>query len=84
MDYPISSRCILRDFYVDDLFIGADILIEAKCIRDEIVKILKRRQFELNKWSSNYPELLQCNANAINEKSLNKESGSFGNHLGLF
>ncbi|XP_011707972.1 PREDICTED: uncharacterized protein LOC105462820 [Wasmannia auropunctata] len=76
-EYPMGSKCILRNFYVDDLLTGASNLIEARCIRDEIIKILQRGQFELSKWSSNHGELLRGIENATNaEISLNKESGS--------
>lgn len=39
-EYPAGSRCIKRDFYMDDLLIGADTVGEARKIRDEIIQIL--------------------------------------------
>ncbi|XP_029163314.1 uncharacterized protein LOC114934768 [Nylanderia fulva] len=59
LDYPAGAQCVLRDFYVDDLLAGANTLSEAERIRDEVIALLKRGQFELGKWSSNCQELLQ-------------------------
>lgn len=56
--YPVGSVCIQRNFYVDDLLTGADSLHDAKVARGEIVKLLCEGGFELSKWSSNFPELL--------------------------
>jgi len=36
-----------------------DTVDELKLIRDETVQLLKLGAFELNKWASNYPELLE-------------------------
>jgi len=37
---------------------GAD-TVELKLIRDEIIQLLKLEAFELSKWASNCPELLE-------------------------
>jgi len=37
---------------------GADSIQEAKLIRDEIIQLLKLGSFELSKWASNHPQLL--------------------------
>jgi len=54
-----SSACVLRDFYVDDMLTGADTVDELKLIRDETIQLLKLGAFELSKWASNCPELLE-------------------------
>ncbi|XP_011860341.1 PREDICTED: uncharacterized protein LOC105557650 [Vollenhovia emeryi] len=57
--YPIGSRAVKRSFYVDDFLSGADTLQEAMVLRDELIELLKLGSFELSKWASNCPELLQ-------------------------
>ncbi|XP_068896106.1 uncharacterized protein [Tenebrio molitor] len=56
--YPLASKIILRDFYMDDLLTGTNSLNEAIQIRDEITSILKGGGFQLCKWASNCAELL--------------------------
>jgi len=41
------------------MLIGANTIDELKLIRDETIQLLKLGAFELNKWASNCPELLQ-------------------------
>jgi len=40
---------------------GADTVNELKLIRNEIIQLLKLEAFELSKWASNCPELLEIN-----------------------
>ena len=54
-----GSACVLRDFYVDDMLTGTDTVDELKLIRDETIQLLKLGAFELSKWTSNCPELLE-------------------------
>ncbi|XP_011858745.1 PREDICTED: uncharacterized protein LOC105556271 [Vollenhovia emeryi] len=57
--YPIGSRAVKRSVYVDDFLSGADTLQEAMVLRDALIELLKVGSFELSKWASNCPELLQ-------------------------
>ncbi|XP_024893013.1 uncharacterized protein LOC112468186 [Temnothorax curvispinosus] len=56
--YPVAASHVRRDFYMDDLLTGADSIAQAKKARDEIIQLLREGSFELNKWASNCPELL--------------------------
>ncbi|XP_039304174.1 uncharacterized protein LOC105205337 [Solenopsis invicta] len=56
--YPIGSRTVLNDFYVDDLVSGAETLQEALAIKTETSQLLLEGLFELHKWSSNDSALL--------------------------
>jgi len=56
-----GSACVLRDFYVDVMLTGTDTIDELKLIRDETIQLLKLGAFELSKWVSNCPELLETN-----------------------
>ena len=55
--YPISSKIILRDFYVDDMTSGANTLEDAQIIKKETSELLNLCGFPLRKWSSNIPSL---------------------------
>ncbi|XP_039310747.1 uncharacterized protein LOC120358929 [Solenopsis invicta] len=56
--YPIGSRTVLNDFYVDDLVSGAETLQEALAIKTETSQLLLESLFELHKWFSNDSALL--------------------------
>lgn len=66
-ELPKGSECVLRDFYVDDLLTGADSMTEAKIIRDQVITLLKRGQFELSKWRSNSIDLIPSNVKLIDD-----------------
>ncbi|XP_011686447.1 PREDICTED: uncharacterized protein LOC105449144 [Wasmannia auropunctata] len=75
-DLPIGSRAIIDDVYVDDLLTGAHSLVEAMVKRDQIIAIMSKGCFTLDKWFSNCNELLKgisynCGQNcvSINESS---------------
>ncbi|XP_012058650.1 PREDICTED: uncharacterized protein LOC105621809 [Atta cephalotes] len=55
----LAVRHVSFDFYVDDMLTGADTIDELKLIRDETIQLLKLGAFDLSKWTSNCPELLQ-------------------------
>lgn len=55
--YPRASQVILKDFYVDDLLTGTNLVEELKKLKKEITNILLNAKFELNKWKSNTIEI---------------------------
>ncbi|XP_011883661.1 PREDICTED: uncharacterized protein LOC105570821, partial [Vollenhovia emeryi] len=80
--YPLASKCISRDFYVDDLLTGADTIQEAASIRDQTIQLLKKGQFELDKWASNCPQLLES-LNNKNCEPINIDDGVSTHILGI-
>ncbi|XP_055922945.1 uncharacterized protein LOC129953645 [Eupeodes corollae] len=57
--YPRASNVILNDFYVDDVFTGADSIDDIIYLQKELVEILKLGGFNLRKWTTNcWPLLL--------------------------
>nr|CAI5828862.1 unnamed protein product [Callosobruchus analis] len=56
--YPDIERIMKSDFYVDDLLTGADTVEGATRISEVIFKILKQGCFELRKFHSNEPKVL--------------------------
>ena len=58
-DYSeVTQRVLERDFYVDDLLTSLDTAIEATQLCRELKSLLAKGGFNLTKWISNYPEVL--------------------------
>ncbi|XP_067207878.1 uncharacterized protein [Linepithema humile] len=57
VNYPIGSKAVLNDFYVDDLVTGANTLQESLTIKKETSQLLMEGRFHLRKWASNDPAL---------------------------
>lgn len=53
ISHPLGAKVVLRDFYVDDLVIGASTLNEALKIKFQTITLLQDGGFELRKWFSN-------------------------------
>lgn len=59
LQFPIASKIIKRDLYVDDLLTGTDTYEEAETLRNEISNLLSRGGLNLRQWASNEPGLLE-------------------------
>lgn len=57
--YPEASERILRDFYMDDLLTGFDTIEHAETVCLTITDILRNAKFELRKFVSNEPTILE-------------------------
>lgn len=83
-NFPIGSRTILNNFYVDDLLAVADEWQDAISIKNETKELLKRGGFELHKCASNCPELLQnISSKVSNNVVLNIEKNATLKTLGV-
>nr|CAI5865716.1 unnamed protein product [Callosobruchus analis] len=58
--FPLASEVILRDFYVDDLITGSETVESARELKSELVKALTPYGFNLRKWGSNEPRVLEA------------------------
>jgi len=86
-EYPLGSKCALRDFYVDDLLTGADTIDEVERVREEVVELLRLGHFELRKWSSNCTHLVRrfdTRARTLNKDAGNKVLGIIWESLDEF
>lgn len=59
VNYPAASNSISQQCYVDDIVTGAHTLPDALALRQELVQLLRLGGFELRKWYSNRPEILE-------------------------
>ncbi|XP_011859829.1 PREDICTED: uncharacterized protein LOC105557255 [Vollenhovia emeryi] len=51
--YPRAAEILTTHLYVDDLLSGADTIVEARAVRDEMIALLKRDGFSIRQWASN-------------------------------
>lgn len=56
---PDMKHNLLNDFYVDDLLTGGNSHEELLETRERLITVLPKGRFQLNKWCSNHPSLLQ-------------------------
>lgn len=68
--FPIESRILTRDSYVDDIISGSDSLDDAISIQKSLCKMLSNGGFNLRKWITNSPELLEHIPDECREKSV--------------
>ncbi|XP_073962973.1 uncharacterized protein [Choristoneura fumiferana] len=57
--FPRGASVLSRDLYVDDVCTGAQSIEEALLLRDELIAILRAGGYELRKWLSNEPKVLE-------------------------
>ena len=57
-NFPVAKKALLNDFYVDDYIGGADTEDEALQLYEQLVKLLAKGGFRLQKWSTNSKMLL--------------------------
>ncbi|XP_063386868.1 uncharacterized protein LOC134672845 [Cydia fagiglandana] len=58
-EYPLASKTIKEDFFMDDLMTGSDTVQEAVDVAKQITEILKKGGFALQKWASNSTDFLK-------------------------
>ncbi|XP_036347466.1 uncharacterized protein LOC118756836, partial [Rhagoletis pomonella] len=67
--YPFAARVILNDTYVDDIATGCDNVDELLQLKTELIELLKRANFKLQKWCSNCKPLLETLPRELCERS---------------
>jgi len=59
-DYSDVQRVLRNDLYVDNVVTGAYCVESALQLQQNLIKVLKKGQFELRKWSSNSVKVLDA------------------------
>ncbi|KAK2578329.1 hypothetical protein KPH14_012630 [Odynerus spinipes] len=72
MDFPEASRVLREDFYMDDVLTGAKTVEAAMALQQQLSELLQRGQFQLRKWRSNEPRVLENLSNETEVDSLMK------------
>ncbi|XP_043257983.1 uncharacterized protein LOC122400525 [Colletes gigas] len=71
--YPIISKILINDFYVDDLLTGTQTITEAIRVRKELSAILAQAGFQLRKWATNCPSILRSEADTPTDKEFHTD-----------
>lgn len=58
-NHPLAANALCQNIFVDDALLGSDSLDDAQQLKTDLIDLMKKGGFELRKWSSNCPELLQ-------------------------
>lgn len=82
--YPQAASIIQRDFYVDDLLTGASTIEQVKTIRDEITELLAHGLFNIRKWRTNEPKILQQTENQAGDDIYRISKEDVQKTLGLY
>lgn len=56
--FPIATKALRNDLYVDDLLTGANTIRDARILRDQIITVLSRGGFHIRQWASNEEKIL--------------------------
>ncbi|KAL7723919.1 hypothetical protein ACLKA6_015870 [Drosophila palustris] len=57
--FPLAVDVVKQQMYVDDILSGADNVEQAENIKNQVIGMMHSGTFELRKWASNDPRLLQ-------------------------
>lgn len=71
-EFPKAEGVLKEDFYVDDFLTGANTLNKARFLQQQLSQLIQRGQFQLRKWRSNDPRILEHLSNASEVNSLLK------------
>ncbi|XP_062558263.1 uncharacterized protein LOC134223140 [Armigeres subalbatus] len=69
--FPQAAAVLITDFYVDDLCSGTTTVEEAIQLRTQLDALLRKGGFELRKWASNEPQVLEENRVLLSTVDLN-------------
>lgn len=58
-NHPLAAKALQSQIFVDDAVLGCDTVIEALELQQDVIALLKKGGFELRKWSSNEPKLVE-------------------------
>lgn len=57
--YPQAAQILRHSIFVDDILCGHDSVESAQALQDELIDLLALGGFQLSKWTSNSPQLLE-------------------------
>ncbi|GFV94093.1 integrase catalytic domain-containing protein [Trichonephila clavipes] len=62
-NFPLGSSVVMSDMYIDDVLTGAETLLEAKELKNQLINIFAKGGMVLHKWSGNNTELIEVSEN---------------------
>ncbi|XP_025202896.1 uncharacterized protein LOC112599977 [Melanaphis sacchari] len=69
--FPLAAQILMQDTFVDDILTGADTPDAALVLQSQLIALCNQGQFQLRKWASNSPVILQ--AVSENERSMSTD-----------
>ncbi|GFY08507.1 uncharacterized protein TNCV_809401 [Trichonephila clavipes] len=58
-NFPLGSPVVMSDMYIDDVLTGAETLLEAKELKNQLINIFFEGSIVLHKWCGNNAELME-------------------------
>ncbi|GFU97326.1 integrase_H2C2 domain-containing protein [Trichonephila clavipes] len=62
-NFPLRSSVVMSDTYIDDVLTGAETLLEAKELKNQLINIFAKGGIVLHKWCGNNTELIEVSEN---------------------
>ncbi|GFX14718.1 integrase catalytic domain-containing protein [Trichonephila clavipes] len=62
-EFSIRSSVVMSDMYIDDVLTGAETLLEAKELKNQLINIFAKGGMVLHKWCGNNTELIEVSEN---------------------
>ncbi|GFT83134.1 uncharacterized protein TNCV_629571 [Trichonephila clavipes] len=80
-NFPLGSSVVMSDMYIDDVLTGAETLLEAKELKNQLISIFAKGGMVLHKWCGNNTELIEVSENYdFSDSSEIKVLGVYWNH----
>ncbi|GFT66208.1 integrase catalytic domain-containing protein [Trichonephila clavipes] len=78
-NFPLGSSVVMSDMYIDDVHTGAETLLEAKELKNQLINIFAKGGMVLHKWCGNNTELIEVSKIMILDSSEIKLLGVYWN-----
>lgn len=75
-NFPSACETIIRDFYVDDILSGGQDLSETIKLKNDLIHVLSKGKFTLQKWASNDKRLTDVGIDSLRDIDLNKQDAT--------
>ncbi|GFU98374.1 integrase catalytic domain-containing protein [Trichonephila clavipes] len=62
-NFPLGSSVVMSDKYIDDVLTGAETLLEAKELKNQLINIFAKGGMVLHNWCGNNTELIEVSEN---------------------
>ena len=72
-EFPVASRIVKRNFYMDDFLYFAESIQEAKSLKQNLISLLQKGGFKLSKRQSNVKELFEKDSDVESVSALGLE-----------
>ena len=82
-EFPVASRIVKRNFYMDDFLYSAENIQEAESVKQNPISLLREGGFKLSKWQSNVKELCEKESDAESVTTLGLEWNLIADDLKL-